>query len=502
MNSYIDPVAFVRLLWPDIYLYDKQREIMYSLVENDETIVPAGNMLGKDFTAGLAALYFFMTRHPCRVVTTSVDQGQLEKVLWGEINRFIQTAAHALPLRVNHCDVKKIVDGKECPLSYLLGRVAGSPEGLLGHHLPWGPGKSPRTLMMFDEGSGIDPTYKEKTDTWVHRTLTIGNPYPCENHFKIDSKAGDVPRPNGQGYYKKVIRIRAEDSPNVRLGLSQEQKGKPVTDAVLVPGVLMYSEYLKRRSLWDPIRQCVSLDAQFYEGAEVLMYPPAWLNAAELYARTLVGKRRIGRAIGVDAAMGGDKTSMTAVDELGIIEQQSKRTPDTSKIPGEVIAFARKHNVDAENVLFDAGGGGKQHADRLRARGFNCRIVFFGEAVTPEPKSGMTPTFVKKQQREQRVVYKNRRAEMYGILRELLDPANGKPWAIPAALEELRRQLSPIPLQYDGEGRLWLPPKHKRTRESKEVTMQDLIGCSPDEADSTVLAVYGMVRKPHRNVAG
>lgn len=42
----VDPIAFVRLVWPKIKLYDKQREILYSVRDNDETVVPAGNMLG------------------------------------------------------------------------------------------------------------------------------------------------------------------------------------------------------------------------------------------------------------------------------------------------------------------------------------------------------------------------------------------------------------------------------------------------------------------------
>ena len=55
--SIVDPVEFKKLCWPDVEFYDKQREIIYSVQDNDETIVPAGNMLGKDFVAdGLGAI--------------------------------------------------------------------------------------------------------------------------------------------------------------------------------------------------------------------------------------------------------------------------------------------------------------------------------------------------------------------------------------------------------------------------------------------------------------
>jgi hypothetical protein len=43
----IDPIEFQKLLWPDITFYDKQKEILYSVLDNNETFVPAGNMLGR-----------------------------------------------------------------------------------------------------------------------------------------------------------------------------------------------------------------------------------------------------------------------------------------------------------------------------------------------------------------------------------------------------------------------------------------------------------------------
>ena len=50
----------------------------------------------------------------CRVVSTSVDGSQLSSVLWGELNRHIDTCRINLPIEVNHLHVKKVVDGVEC----------------------------------------------------------------------------------------------------------------------------------------------------------------------------------------------------------------------------------------------------------------------------------------------------------------------------------------------------------------------------------------------------
>lgn len=42
----VDPIKFGKFLWPDVTFYRQQREIIRSVWANDETVVPAGNMLG------------------------------------------------------------------------------------------------------------------------------------------------------------------------------------------------------------------------------------------------------------------------------------------------------------------------------------------------------------------------------------------------------------------------------------------------------------------------
>lgn len=181
-------------------------------------------------------------------------------------------------------------------------------------------------------------------------------------------------------YYRKVLRITAADSPNVALALEQQARGQEPTGGQVTPGVLSWDEYKKRRATWDRVRQCVGLDAEFWEGADLLLYPPDWLNRAERMAAALRGKHRQAEAIGIDPAEGGDKTCMTAVDRLGIIEQVSKPTPDTAVIRGEAIAFGRRHNVPANRWYIDAGGGGTEHGHYLRQDGYQVNIIPFGGA--------------------------------------------------------------------------------------------------------------------------
>lgn len=521
MKGTIDPLSFADLLWPDVRFYKQQQDIIYSTCENDETFVPAGNKLGKDFVGGFIVLYFFLTRHPCRIVTTSAKSEHLS-VLWGEIGRFIQRAKYPLdsrkggPLTLNHHDIGKIVNKQKCPISYLKGMVASedSIAAMQGHHvtpddLETANDGIPRTLFVVDEASSVPDAYHKMTRSWASRTLVLGNTWPCDNFFKHavkgnsteKDKGGDILAPGGQRYYRKIIKIRAADSPNVRFGFEQLRLGQKPTNEIIVPGVKSYAEYCKDRAICDKVQQAVTLDAEWEEGAGEKLYPREWLNNAARIAESLNGKPRHAVAIGIDPAEGGDSTVMCAVDNLGLIGMVSKKTPDTAVIVDEAIAFMKTHGVAADRCVLDRGGGGKQIADQLRRRGYPVRTVAFGESLMLDPKRSMTRVEERVENREERYTYLNRRAQMYGELRGLLDPAGGG-FGIPAECTELVRQLGPMPLLFDSEGRMRMLPKNRRDPKSKEKTLTELLGCSPDEADSLVLACHGMLHKSTRAKAG
>lgn len=44
--KYADPMRMAKEFWPDVTFYKQQKEIIYSVVENRETVVIAGNKLG------------------------------------------------------------------------------------------------------------------------------------------------------------------------------------------------------------------------------------------------------------------------------------------------------------------------------------------------------------------------------------------------------------------------------------------------------------------------
>lgn len=315
--------------------------------------------------------------------------------------------------------------------------------------------------------------------------------------------------PGRERYYRKIIRITAADSPNVKLMLEQQRRGLPVTDTVVVEGVLTAAEYRFREATWSEIRKCIGLYAAFWEGADELMYPPDWLNLSEQRADLLSGVKRSARGIGCDPAEGGDSTVWSVVDHLGLLEQIAIKTPNTAEIANRTLSLMKEYGVPAERVVFDRGGGGKQIADHLRERcAAPVRTVAFGESVTPPPKRGLTAFSDRIDQLEEKSIHVNRRAQLYYDLRDLLNPdgayaiENGGVFAIPSRFAELRRQLDPIPKRSDPEGRNVMIPKSKPSPNYTGPTLIDLIGHSPDEADSLTLAIHAMLHKSTRKVAG
>lgn len=216
LQSLRDPLKFAQFAWPDQKFYGKQAEIIYSIRDNDETYVPAGNMLGKDYVAGYIAPSFFIhpqmyfepeyvkwieslrspsrpNPHTVRVITTSVKDDHL-RVLWGEINRWIQGCRFPLEhgkggfLILNHQECKKYVNGQLDTISYLRGMVSKLGEGLAGHHAAY-------TLVIGDEASGLEDIVYTQSATWAKRHLYIGNPNPCTNWWREAIKAGDLVAP-------------------------------------------------------------------------------------------------------------------------------------------------------------------------------------------------------------------------------------------------------------------------------------------------------------------
>lgn len=520
-SRWVDPVAFAKMCWPHVTLYDKQREMLYSVEFNKTTYVKSANMMGKDFIAGIIIVKHFICHPEVRILGSSVTDAQLG-VLRSEVNRFIETSKvpllkkHGGLLTVNYDGITKLLPDRsgDDKTSYVKFMTTSTGEALAGHHAEW-------TLLVADEASGLTKQVKTFTEGWAKKAFIFGNPHECQNFYREACDQGDIPDDSGTDYLQKIIEISAFDSPNVRAGIAKAKLGLPVGDDV-IKGVLSYGEYLYRLKMWDEIRKCVGLFAKFYVGKELRLYPPDWLNASHGFLAMCPASRK-GKAIGVDPAEGGDNTAMCCVDEYGLLELQSFKTTDTSVISGHVLALARRWDCPVSGICFDRGGGGKQIADRMKELGFPVTTVAFGESVNLDIKRVRHQVPARRENREDKTIFTSRRQEMYSILSDAIDPAwltdiAGNPipgewlFAIPKAsygpqYQELLRQMSLIPKVYDEKGRLAIPPKRKKPGdkegEGKRIkTLEEIMGCSPDELDSLAIAYWRMTNKPPVATAG
>ena len=194
-----DVLVLKEALWPHVTFYDRQVEIIDSVCRNDETYVPAGNKLGKDFVAAFIALSSFVIcqakDRTCRILTTSVAQHHLD-VLWGEIGGFLSSSRVPLlsqqggPLAVNSQEVRRVEEMyAKNPLNYLVGKVSAKGEGMAGHH-------AEHTLIIGDEASGLDDDVYKAAQGWGKRMLWIGNTNPCTNFYRAGCDAGDLFAPS------------------------------------------------------------------------------------------------------------------------------------------------------------------------------------------------------------------------------------------------------------------------------------------------------------------
>jgi hypothetical protein len=519
-----DPILFVRTFWPAVKLAEYQVQILESVRDCGETWVHSSNESGKSWIAAVAALWFFCTR-PSIVITTAPTETHLRSILWAEICTLLRSATlNGQPAMfgfvVNELEIRhKDEAGAKIPRYFMLGRVAEKVESLQGYHLAELADGSPTVFFLFDEASAIRPEFFEAASAQAHTTLIIGNPLTIEGPFYQACRSGDQKHPDGSGrLFRKVLHVSGDHSPNVIAGRAWEAGGKVGKCPRPIPGILSWEQYQERLANWPPMRVRTRLLGLFPDEAGQKLFPPEWLDIAQALGRKIAaynsqpgqerGRLRTGRpfALGIDVAHGGgDLTSFCVLGRWGVpfvwnAELRrwewaifTKPTPDTQEIPGTTLRLMKRFNIAPQAVAFDSGGGGQQIADQLRGHGYDVSNVDFGSTEGVDTAE-----------------YKNRRVAMYGELRKAMEPKPGvrrllatdpAEWhgkklrclALPPDEADLRQDLAVLPLLYDGEGRLRLPPKDKprKTSGRSEPCVRELLGGrSPDRGDALALAYF------------
>ncbi len=342
---------------------------------------------------------------------------------------------------------------------------------------------------------------------------------------------------------RKVITVTAEDSPNVVAARKQLARGEEPSGERVFPGVLSWDEFVYRDKVWDEQRKSVGLHARWYTGPELYLFSKTLMDEV---VRRALGRPPISptRYMGIDPAEGGDRSAWVVIDQYGVLELVSEKTPNTTSVYYRTLDLMNRWNIAPHNVCIDRGTG-KAHADRLEENGKPVRTVSFGESVTLPIVSGMRTIGERVDVKEDQTIYRNRRVEMYweaaALLNRVMDdvvvaggdgaelpvPQGNKArvvqasFSIPQAIADwrwgdrktLRQQLEAIPREYDQHGRPYLRPKSHGPGQGGGVdgvvvggkrlkSIGELTGHSPDEADAFVLALLAYREKPRRVVAG
>ena len=531
-----DPAGFVHELWPDFKLQSYQKEILESVRVNKESYVYSGHKMGKSLVAAVAALWFFLTRSPATVLLISAKEHQLEQVMWAEIVKLLQQSSERLPVAVNRLRLR-VKDGENdefVPRHEVLGCAANEPESLQGHNLPPGSDGEPSVLVICEEASAIPDRFIESLLPQSHRLLAICNPLRVEGWFYEACKKGNEAYPassvaefvrtlaptSGDGPTSHEVSYRPqkplrwvrhvdpEESPNLIESRRMDREGETGEYPLLVRGLLSRQEFDEWNATWDEPRKRVRLFGLLPNEEEMKLYPPSWLDLAQQLGAKLREPMRHKRwrddgpyALGIDVAYGGgDLTAWVVLGRWGVRHVHVQSTPNTAIISGYTIELIRDYRIKAWAVAFDSGGGGKQIADMLRARD----DMDFGEIV--DVSFGAKPLDAKK--------YSNRRTELYGELRTVLEatderrgllalpvrewPSEVRCLALPLDDAKLREDLAVLPYEWDGEGKQRLPPKdhtHRDTSPQRERSVRERLGGrSPDRGDALALAWFAWTR--------
>lgn len=138
---------------------DWQRQVIWSVQENQKTAVAGAQSVGKDFAAAQCAAAKLILSPFCKVSVTSASGGSLFANFWGEISRlyrssdlfqkFFEFQSHQIVAR-NGLGAEWFLQARLSSAHYSPGGKEKVAEGIAGTYAPGG------TVSIADEASGIE----------------------------------------------------------------------------------------------------------------------------------------------------------------------------------------------------------------------------------------------------------------------------------------------------------------------------------------------------------
>jgi hypothetical protein len=422
-----------------------QREVLSELAEHIKSnngkvdfdtfrmATSSGRGIGKSALVSWLVLWMLTTRIGSTTIVSANSEAQLRSVTWAEITKWLSMAMNTHWFEVSATRVmpaKWLTELVERDLKLgtrywgVEGRLwsAENPDSYAGVHNFSG------VMLVFDEASGIDDSI------W-----SVAAGFFTENTPNRFWLAFSNPRRNS-GYFYETFHAKRDFWRN------------KIVDARTVENTdkNVYQQIIDEYGA-DSSQAHVEVYGQFPSASDDQFIPAHVVDDA--MAREKYKDLTAPIVIGVDPARFGSDSTVIAVRQgRDIIEIKKHKGDDTMETVGRIIEAIEEYKPALINI--DEGGLGAGVVDRLKEQRYKIRGVnFANKAKNP-------------------MMYGNKRAEMWGDMREWLKSAS-----IPKDRYLKTDLISPL-MKPDSKGAIFLESK-------KDMKMRGL--ASPDAADAIAL---------------
>jgi hypothetical protein len=380
----------------------RQHEIAESVRRYLVTLAPAGNMVGKSFSAAGIVLWFLHNHAAPKVICTAPTQTQLEEVLWADVHKSHTNSRIPLAGKVYRSPLKIDKDGRGVLLAYSTTKT----ERLSGHH-------AADLLAVIDEGSGVAPEIWEAIDSLgPSRLLVLGNPLRPDGPFYdrcTRALANPTPLVN-------VIRVPSLESPDIHL----ERSHRGLADAGWLAKAR--NDYGEDSIWWKS-----HVLAQFPDETTDAVFPLSWLDLARrtVHAPAHPSTRRL--AVDLSLGGGGDMTVLIVADANGVLHCEASNKMGLEAAAARAALLCQQFGMAGHQVSWDVEGIGADFLNRLQAAGLRGCHPYRGGAPVPTPK------------------FANRRGLSAWRARQRLDPAHMATLATGALVPQTPYSLTAVP---------------------------------------------------------